>query len=113
MIDRATAEHYVWGDGCDGWRLVNRPDLTVIHERMLPGTAEVRHYHRVARQFFFVLSGSLMVEMEGRREVLQAQQGLEIAPGEVHQVRNSSGADVEFLVISHPSTARDRIVHEP
>src|SRR5262245_22765573 len=27
------AEHYVWGNGCDGWHFVNRPSLSVIRER--------------------------------------------------------------------------------
>ena len=30
----ANAEHYVWGDGCDGWHLLKHPDLSVIQERV-------------------------------------------------------------------------------
>ena len=59
------AEHYQWGNGCDGWHLVNQPALSVIRERMPPGTAEVRHLHRNARQFFFVLSGTVHSERMG------------------------------------------------
>jgi hypothetical protein len=44
-IDIATAEHYVWGDVCDGWHLVKSPSLSVIQERVPPGGAEVKHYH--------------------------------------------------------------------
>jgi hypothetical protein len=35
-ISKHNAEHYIWGDNCDGWRLVKIPDLSVIHERMPP-----------------------------------------------------------------------------
>lgn len=28
-----TAEHYRWGQDCDGWRLPQGPDLSVIQER--------------------------------------------------------------------------------
>jgi mannose-6-phosphate isomerase-like protein (cupin superfamily) len=108
MISRDNAEHYTWGDGCDGWRLVDRPDLSVIHERMPAGTAEVRHFHRAARQFFFVLAGVATLEIDGRREVLRAQQGVEVPPGAPHQIFNASGQEVEFLVISHPTTHGDR-----
>ncbi len=38
-ISKETAAHYVWGDHCDGWRLVNGQDLSIIHEKMPPGTS--------------------------------------------------------------------------
>lgn len=40
MISKVNAEHYVWGDKCDGWYLVNRQDMLVIHEKMPPKTYE-------------------------------------------------------------------------
>ncbi len=109
VVSKNTAEHYTWGDGCDGWRLVDRAELSVIHERMPPGAAEVRHHHQAARQFFFVLSGAATMEVDGARHTLRAQQGIEITPGAPHQIRNDSGADVEFLVISQPTTRGDRV----
>jgi mannose-6-phosphate isomerase-like protein (cupin superfamily) len=113
MISKETADHYIWGDGCDGWRLVDRAELSVIHERMPPGAAEVRHHHQAARQFFFVLFGTATMEVDGMRHTLGAQQGVEIAPGAPHQIRNDSGADVEFLVISQPTTRGDRVAEIP
>jgi mannose-6-phosphate isomerase-like protein (cupin superfamily) len=110
VVSKNTAEHYTWGDGCDGWRLVDRPELSVIHERMPPRTAEVWHHHQVARQFFFVLSGTATVEVGGEIHTLHVRQGVEIAPGLPHQMRNDSGADVEFLVISRPTTRGDRVL---
>jgi len=40
--------------GCpvDGWHLVRNSELSVIHERVPPHTAEVNHYHDHAQQFF-------------------------------------------------------------
>jgi len=75
MIDRHTAEHYQWGDGCDGWHLVRTPSLSVIEERMPPGTQATRHYHRAATQFFYVLEGWLSIEVEGREHEVSAAQG--------------------------------------
>jgi mannose-6-phosphate isomerase-like protein (cupin superfamily) len=109
VVSKQFAEHYTWGANCDGWRLVDQAGLSVIHERMPPGTAEVRHYHQAARQFFFVLSGSATMELAGICHTLQAQQGIEIAPGLRHQISNDSDADVEFLVISQPTTRGDRV----
>jgi hypothetical protein len=52
VVQKAGAEHYVWGGVNDGWHLVKRDDLSVIEERLQPGSREVRHYHERARQFF-------------------------------------------------------------
>ena len=108
MISKANAEHYVWGDKCDGWYLVNRQDMLIIHEKMPPETCEKRHYHSVSRQFFFVLDGVLTMELEGKAHRIVAQQGIEIPPGSKHQARNDTGSPVEFIVISHPTTRGDR-----
>ena len=77
---RDNAEHYAWGDGCDGWHLVRAASLGVIEERMPSGTAEVRHWHNVTLQFFYVLTGQL------DRENI-----------------------AEFLVISAPPVGQDRV----
>ena len=49
--------HYIWGEHCDGWNLVDRADLSVKMERMPPHTAEQEHFHEHARQFFYILKG--------------------------------------------------------
>lgn len=110
MISKNNAEHYVWGAECEGWHLVQTPDLNVIHERMPPGTAECRHFHRHARQFFFVLSGAVTIEIDGAWEVLQAHEGAEIPPGVAHQVFNRSELAAEFIVVSQPASHGDRIM---
>ncbi|ROP62357.1 mannose-6-phosphate isomerase-like protein (cupin superfamily) [Enterobacter sp. BIGb0383] len=109
VISRETAEHYTWGDVCDGWHLLKRQDMSIIHERMPADSKEVRHYHTTSRQFFFVLSGVLTMELEGKIHSLPAHHGLEIPPGEKHQAQNRSASDVEFMVISHPTTRGDRM----
>ncbi len=108
MISKDNAEHYVWGDNCDGWYLVNRKDMLVIHEKMPPGTSEKRHYHSISRQFFFVLQGELSMELEGEMHKIKTQQGIEIPPGSAHQASNNTQSPVEFIVISQPTTRGDR-----
>ncbi|MEK8128076.1 cupin domain-containing protein [Paenibacillus filicis] len=108
-ISKETAEHYKWGEDCDGWFLVNEADRSVIHERMPPGTAEVKHYHVKAKQFFFMLAGTATMELNGQMLELGPGQGVAVEPGVPHQIRNDSEADTEFLVISNPATKGDRI----
>ena len=108
MISKENAEHYTWGEECDGWHLVKRQDMSIIHERMPAGTREIRHYHSVSRQFFFVLNGSLTMELEGENHLIASRQGIEIPPYAKHQARNDSADDVEFLVFSQPTSRGDR-----
>ena len=109
MISTGSAQHYVWGQGCDGWHLVRGEALSVIEERMPPGTAERRHRHERSRQFFYVLAGELTLEMDGVSHLLSANQGLEVAPGAPHQAFNRSAQNVRFLVVSQPPSHGDRI----
>ena len=112
-VSAANATHYTWGseeNPCDGWHLVRTPELSVILERMPPGTSEVRHYHERARQFFFVLEGELTIALEGDEFKLGPQQGVEVAPTVPHRVFNRSPQDARFLVISQPPSHSDRVI---
>lgn len=112
LMSKETAEHYVWGKGCDGWHLVKTNELSVIHERMPAGTSEVRHFHRRARQFFFVLSGTATLEIAGVGTVLRTHEGVEV-PAEVpHRMLNESDEALEFLVVSQPASHGDRVLVE-
>jgi mannose-6-phosphate isomerase-like protein (cupin superfamily) len=106
--NKENAEHYTWGHGCDGWRLLSREDLSVIQERIPPGHGEVLHLHTRARQMFYVIEGQLEIELAGEKVLLASGDSLEVAPMQHHRVTNSSKADAHFLVISSPSTTGDR-----
>jgi quercetin dioxygenase-like cupin family protein len=107
-VSTANAQHYHWGEACDGWHLLAGDDLSVIEERMPPGTVEQRHRHARARQFFYVLEGMATLEVEGVTHPLQRGGGLHVPPGAAHQMRNDSTTDVRFLVVSAPKGHDDR-----
>lgn len=109
VISTENAEHYRWGEVCDGWHLLSGDDLSVIEERMPPGTAEQRHRHAKSRQFFYVLEGEALLELEGTRHVLRGGQGLHVPPGAAHQMRNAGTRELRFLVVSSPKSHGDRI----
>jgi len=104
-----TAEHYRWGQACDGWHLLQRSDLSVIQERIPPGAGEISHYHDRARQLFYVLSGELRIQLGEQRFRVAMGDSLEIPPGAHHRVRNEGDADATFLVVSAPTTRGDRV----
>jgi mannose-6-phosphate isomerase-like protein (cupin superfamily) len=103
------SEHYRWGGVCDGYRLLDHPDLSVIAERIPPGAGELRHVHARARQFFFVLRGRLEIEIGECRFDLRAEDSLEVPPEQPHRVSNVGEVEAVFLVVSAPSTHGDRI----
>ena len=107
-VSRENAEHYRWGNDCDAWYLVNDEQLSVIEEFMPPGSAEIRHHHEKAQQFFYILSGEVMLEVEGQTTLLPAGTGIRVLPQKHHQIRNPSSSPVRFLVISHPRSHGDR-----
>ncbi|HEY0263302.1 MAG TPA: cupin domain-containing protein [Granulicella sp.] len=107
-VSRTNGEHYLWGADCDAWHLVKSSALSVIEERIPPHTDEVRHVHARSRQFFYVLSGELTIEVDHREHLLHPHEGLEIAPGQVHQVSNKADVDARLLVISSPPSHGDR-----
>lgn len=114
-ISTLTAEHYRWGQAsdCDGWHLMHRADLSVIQERVPPGRGEVRHYHTLARQFFYILYGVGTMLIGAERLTLKASEGLEVPPHVAHEFRNDSETEVVFLVISAPTTRGDRVNVDP
>ena|SRR5690625_4002299 len=109
IVSTKNAEHYVWGDVCDGWHLVQSASLSVIQERVPPGGAEVRHSHMHAEQFFYVLSGVATIEASGQINCVQSGQGLHIPAGVPHQLSNAESQDLVFLVSSTPPSHGDRL----
>ncbi|MDP5275486.1 cupin domain-containing protein [Chengkuizengella axinellae] len=111
-ISKENAEHYIWGQLCDGFHLIKSNDLSIIHEKMPPETFEEKHYHTKAKQFFFVLSGQATIEVNDEIVLLNEHEGIEILPNIPHQMMNKSSDDVEFILISTPTSKGDRVVVE-
>jgi len=113
IVSTANAEHYKWGGpnstDCDAWYLVKTADLNVIEELMPPGTAETPHHHVRARQFVFVLEGQLTMMVEHHDFLLHPGDGLEVAPGQVHQAINRGAASARFTMTSQPPSHDDRV----
>ena len=107
-VNTESSEHYLWGDGCDGWHLLKREDVSVIQERVPPGKSETTHFHKLSRQLFYVLDGEAVIATGSQTIILKKHQGVEVLPGVPHQFRNESSADVSFLVISVPKSHGDR-----
>jgi mannose-6-phosphate isomerase-like protein (cupin superfamily) len=109
QVDAADVERYDWGVACQAWRLLDDPSLSVNLEEVPPGSGERAHLHRNALQFFYMLSGSALIEFEGGCLRMEAGQGARVPPGCAHRFRNDGADTVRFLVISSPPTTADRV----
>ncbi len=101
--------HYKWGDDCDGWNLADEKTLSVKQERMPAGTSEAKHYHQTAQQFFYILKGSAVFEIDQTFSNVHAGEGIHIKAGIKHRIVNNGNEDLEFILCSQPNTAGDRI----
>jgi len=108
-VDAGNAEHYCWGEGCEGSHLVRTAELSVIQERVPPRAREVRHLHERAQQFFFVLEGEATLTIHEQVVVLRASQGCFVPAGVPHELRNDAGEDLVFILVSAPPSHGDRI----
>lgn len=109
-ISKDSAEHYHWGQQCDGWHLLKNDAISIIQERVPPGASEVQHFHQSANQFFYVLTGTAIIVLEATEYMLKEGEGIQVPAGTVHQLRNESNEDVHFLVISNPPSHGDRVL---
>ena len=109
-ISKDNAEHYSWGEQCDGWHLVKSPELSIIQERVPAGGAEVRHYHQQAQQFFFVIAGTASLEVGATVLHLSSGQGKHVPAGVPHRLANEGAEDLEFIVVSAPMAHGDRVL---
>ena len=102
-------QYQQWGDRCESWVMVDEEGLLVKLERMPAGTAEQKHYHKQSRQFFFILKGKAIFEINEEQVALEQDQGVHIHPLVRHKICNAGDSDLEFILSSQPSTKNDRV----
>lgn len=112
IIDKQNAEHYTWGNNCDSWVLANTEGLSVKQEKMPSGAKEQLHFHTQAQQLFYILKGTATFYITNEKTIVNEKQAIQILPNQKHFIANESNEELEFLVISQPSTNKDRTVVE-
>lgn len=105
---KKNSEHYIWGSHCDSWVLKESASLSIKQEIMPSGTAEKLHFHEIAEQFFFILKGEATFYINDERFSIKIGEGITVLPKSKHYISNELEEDLEFLVISNPSTNNDR-----
>ena len=64
------------------------------------GNATERHYHKVSEEFYFLLEGEGVMELDGETRVMQSGDAVVIPAGAWHQITATS--DLRFLCCCAP-----------
>lgn len=112
ILDKQTAEHYLWGNNCSSWILADTLGLSVKQESMPGLSREKLHFHTNAQQFFYILKGSATFYLGEDKIIVTEQKGILINPKTKHFIANDTTEQLDFLVISQPTTNNDRTTIE-
>ena len=106
---KENSEHYTWGENCNGWHLLKSSKLSIIEELMPAHTAEEKHFHHFSEQYFYITNGVATFEIENETFEVNKGEGMHILPQMVHRISNNQAFDLEFIVVSQPTTRGDRV----
>ena len=81
---------------------------SLAHITLPPGNASLKHYHPIAEESYYILSGTAEVIIEGQHHTLTAGQMVAIPSQQIHQIFNHSETeDVSFLAVCTPPWTPD------
>ncbi len=112
MINKDNSPSYTWGDNCLSWVFVDNENLSVKMESMPSWTKEKLHFHSKAQQFFFILKGVATFYILDKVKSVPENSGILIDPKTEHYIANETENNLDFLVISQPTTNNDRTIVE-
>jgi quercetin dioxygenase-like cupin family protein len=89
--------------------------MMVNWARLPEGSAFQSHFHEDMQEVFIMLSGPVVMTVDGDRTELVAGDAIVIDPQEVHKMENLSDRDVEYIVfgISSQAGGQTIVIDEP
>lgn len=75
-----------------------------------PGKASRKHYHPVAEESYYILSGMARVEIDGEIATLSPGDSVVLLPHQVHQISNAGEDDLVLLAVCVPPWTPDNSV---
>ena len=97
-------------DGSTIRSLLDRANAPVkkqsLAEATLPaGSATERHYHKLSEEFYYILQGRGLMEIDGEEREVGVGDAILIAPGAWHQIR--AREDLQLLCCCAPPYAHE------
>ena len=100
---------------------VNEPEYCSKWLTLCPGQTCPRHHHRLKKETFFVLHGTVVLEADGRTISLAPGERYTILPGVRHAFRSEAGAVIEEVsthdensdsYFDDPAIVRDPVIED-
>lgn len=86
---------------------------SLAHATLEVGKSTTRHFHPLAEEVYFVLSGRGLMEVDGETAELHPGDSVAIPSGAKHQISNSGDEELRFLCCCAPAyTHEDTILCE-
>ena len=76
--------------------------ISIAKTRVLPGEQTEWHYLKQSTEYYYILDGKGLAELEDRHYHLGRGDVLEIRPGTAQRIKNSAKEDLVFLCICLP-----------
>ncbi|MBN1966512.1 MAG: cupin domain-containing protein [Anaerolineae bacterium] len=84
---------------------------SVAYIELPPGKASLKHYHPVAEESYYCLSGTGRLVIDGEPYPLQPGACVALTPGQVHQLFNDGPETLCFLAVCAPAWTPDNSVY--
>lgn len=106
----ASQKPFTTRDGSTIRSILDRTNAPVQHQslaeaRVPSGTATDRHYHKLSEEFYFILEGAGLMEIDGVERGVAPGDAVLIPPGAWHQINATS--DLVFLCCCAPPYAHE------
>jgi len=103
--NRANQTPFITKDGSIIRSLLDRANAPVANQSLaeatIPAGAETeRHYHRLSEEFYYILQGTGVMEIDGRKTEVHPGDAILIPAGAWHQIRGKT--DLVFLCCCAP-----------
>lgn len=107
----AEQEPFTTKDGSTIRSILDRTNAPVSQQSLAeasvpPKGATERHYHKVSEEFYYILSGTGTVEIDGETREVGPGDGILIPAGAWHQI-SAADADLNFLCCCAPPYAHE------
>ena len=89
--------------------LMKGPRMNFALVQFMPGEDFPAHYHEIMEENFYILSGTVEIYVDGKKNVLKTGDYIHIEPREIHYVRNTSSSPVKIVACLAPYQEKDKI----
>ncbi len=98
---------FTTADGSTIRSLLDRTNAPVVQQSLAeaslpPGGATQRHYHRLSEEFYFLLEGEGLMEIDGEERPVGPGDAILIPAGAWHQIRSTGPETLRFLCCCAP-----------